>query len=141
MKLLGVMVVVVGIVVVAGLALDWWSFSKTDTPTGSNVSLDVNEDRVRQDAANAKREIKDLATFDKRLDGRLTAIDVVLRTITVAPTSGPEVTLITNEDTEIVLNGNAVALGSLEVNQLVLVDWEMRDEVKTAKKIEVTRPI
>jgi cold shock CspA family protein len=141
MRLLGTLVVVVGVVLVVGLVFDWWSFSKTDTGNGTNVSFQVNEDKLEADTDKAKRKIKGLADDDEvdRLEGRLVAVDLNNRSITVVPTTGGEVIFNVREDTQIHLSGREVDLSNLEPGQRVVVHYVHRAGAQDATRIESNR--
>jgi cold shock CspA family protein len=144
MRLLGTLVVVVGVVLVVGLFFDWWSFSKTDTGNGTNVSFQVNEDKLDADTAKAKRKIEGLADDDEadevdRLEGRLVAVDLNNRSITVLPTTGGEVMFSVRDDTQIHLAGREVDLSNLEPGQRVVVHYAHRAGGKDATRIESNR--
>jgi len=68
-RFLGVLVLLVAAVVGLGFYLGWFHFSKNSDDQKTNVTITVDQDKIRQDEEKAKEKVRDIGHNVKERTG------------------------------------------------------------------------
>ena len=150
LKTIGFLAIVAAIIMVLGLFLGWFSFSKESQGTGSakatGITFNVNEGKIKGDAEKVKQktgdlvdQAKDAVTKDVLVEGTLTTNESALRRLVLKQDDAESVTVTVKDGAKIELNGNPAGLIDLKFSDRIVARCDSAGDGSVATSITATR--
>ncbi|MCP3919755.1 MAG: hypothetical protein GY711_29830 [bacterium] len=139
-KVIGALVVLAAVVLGIGYFTGWFTFTSTTEAGSTKIGLEVHGDEIKKDAKQLGEKAKGLVERikgDALVTGTIRSIDG--RSLDVETEDGKTVNVTLKSDAAIVIDGDASALGEIQVGDGAVVQLEKEGDMKSARKVVVVR--
>ena len=147
-RLLGTIVVLIGIVIIIGIWRDWFQFrSHSNDDHMDTFSVDVNRQKLREDTAAAEKSARHIGDRirenaegilpEHSASGRIAHVWPMDKDLRIVTSENKELALKVEPNTKIIENEQAMQLDGLREGERVWVVYAIKDGKNVARSITI----